>query len=103
MTPTLPLSRFLAAERRAIVRDYPDADREAIRETLASKREQWFADCAKYERGEIIPAAVYRSYRYHLGPQEATRTFRYAGNFAQLANLPVWLGDGELPRPGERI
>jgi hypothetical protein len=90
-----PLSKYLAARRVEILNACPDASREEISDTLDLARDTWIREVQQYATGAEIPTGVYRSFRYHLGPQEAIRAFRYAGNFAALANLPSYLGDGE--------
>lgn len=94
-THPVPLARFLAERKAELRAEYPEAERDEVAALLMNAREQWFREVVQYERGAVIPASVYKSYRYHLGPVEASRAFRYAGNFAQLANLPVFKGEGE--------
>ena len=91
----LPLSRYLVERRRALRAEYPDADRDDIAAVMAGETDKWVAAVQSYERGAVIAPAVYRSFRYHVGHAEASRAFRYAGNFAQLANLPAYVGTGE--------
>ena len=91
----LPLSRYLVARRRALRAEYPDADRDDIAAVMAGETDKWVAAVQSYERGDIIAPAVYRSFRYYVGHAEASRAFRYAGNFAQLANQPTYVGTGQ--------
>lgn len=91
----LPLSRYLAAERKRIREEYPDVDREGIALTLRHSRDEWFRLAQSYSRGDIVSPAVFRSFLYHCGPIETLRAFRYAGNFHDLARYAPCLGDGE--------
>ena len=91
----LALSRYLVARRRALRAEYPDADRDDIAAVMAGETDKWVIAVQSYDRGAMIAPAVYRSFSYHVGYAEASRAFRYAGNFAQIANLPVYVGTGE--------
>ena len=84
------LSTYLAERKRELVAECDD--KEAVAEVLREDRDAWFRAVGQYERGGTVPQWVYRSFAFHCGREEASRTFRYAGNFAELANLPQRTG-----------
>lgn len=84
------LSTYLAERKRELTAECED--KEAVAEVLREERDAWFRTVGQYERGAMVPQSVYRSFSFHCGREEASRTFRYAGNFAELANLPQRTG-----------